>query len=109
MNETKPQNPQNKNIIRVSISEAAALFGVNSQTIRRAIKAQEITYVVVAGRYKINFESLVKWSQTQTTIKNKLEKRGIGQFVGKWKISNPLYSPNPKSVAQNKEAENKIE
>jgi len=67
-----------KEIIRVSISEAAKLFGVNSQTIRRAIKSQEITYVVVAGRYKLNFESLVRWSQQKTTIKNKAETHGIG-------------------------------
>lgn len=87
-----------KEIIRVSISEAARLFGVNAQTIRRAISAQEITYVVVGGRYKLNFESLVKWSQRRTTTKNKLAKRGIGQFVEQWKIKNPLFSPNPKAV-----------
>src|SRR3989344_1720507 len=87
-----------KETIRVSISEAAKLFGVNAQTIRRAIVAQEVTYIVVAGRYKLNFESLVKWSQRHTTLKNKLEKKGIGQFVGNWKIKNPLYSPNPKIV-----------
>ena len=68
---------QPKEIIRVSISEAARLFGVNPQTIRRAIQAQEITYVVVAGRYKINFESLVRWSQKKVTVKNKSEKFGI--------------------------------
>lgn len=87
-----------KEIIRVAVSEAARLFGVNTQTIRRAIAAQEVTYVVVAGRYKINFESLVRWSQAHTTVKNKLENKGIGQFVSHWKIRNPLYSPNPKSV-----------
>ena len=92
-----------KEVIRVSISEAARLFGVNAQTIRRAITAQEVTYIIVAGRYKLNFESLVKWSQKHTTLKNKLEKKGIGQFVGNWKIKNPLYSPNPKIVI-NKEA-----
>lgn len=85
-------------IVRVSISEAARLFGVNSQTIRRAIKNQEITYVVVAGRYKINFESLVKWSQRKTTVKHKSDTHGIGQYVDKWKINNTLYSPNPKSI-----------
>ncbi|MFH1286467.1 MAG: helix-turn-helix domain-containing protein [Candidatus Magasanikbacteria bacterium] len=90
-----------KEIIRVSISEAARLFGVNPQTIRRAIKSQEITYVVVAGRYKINFESLIKWSQQKTTVKNKSEQRGIGQFVDKWKIKNTLYSPSTKSVKEN--------
>ena len=93
-----------KEVIRVSISEAARLFGVNAQTIRRAITAQEVTYIIVAGRYKLNFESLVKWSQKHTTLKNKLEKKGIGQFVGNWKIKNPLYSPNPKIVI-NKEKE----
>jgi len=93
------ENADSKEIIRVSISEAARLFGVNPQTIRRAIKSQEITYVVVSDRYKINFESLVKWSQRRTTLKNKLAKKGIGQFVEKWNIKNPLYSPNPKTTA----------
>jgi len=98
MTEPKSTTPEPKEMIRVSISEAARLFGVNAQTIRRAIRDQEITYVVVAGRYKLNFESLVKWSQVRTTIKNKLMNHGIGQYVEKWKIKNPLYSPNPKSV-----------
>ncbi len=100
-----------KEVIRVSISEAAKLFGVNAQTIRRAIAAQEVTYIIVAGRYKLNFESLVKWSQKHTTLKNKLEKKGIGQFVGNWKIKNTLYSPayrqaglTPK-IVKNKEKE----
>jgi len=85
--------PPEKEIIRVSISEAARLFGVNAQTIRRAIKAQEITYIVVAGRYKLNFESLIKWSQQKTTVRNKTNTSGIGKYVDKWKISNTLYSP----------------
>lgn len=89
-----------KEIVRVSISEAAKLFGVNTQTVRRAIRSQEVIYVVVAGRYKINFESLVKWSQRHTTVRNKLAKKGIGQFVDKWKIKNPLFSPNPRSVSK---------
>lgn len=92
------QSPLSKEIIRVSISEAARLFGVNPQTIRRAIKDQEITYVVVAGRYKINFESLVKWSQRKTTVRNKSNQKGIGQYVGQWKINNTLYSPSSKSL-----------
>ncbi len=87
-----------KEVVRVSISEAARLFGVNPQTIRRAIKDQEITYVVVAGRYKINFESLVKWSQRKTTVRNKSNQHGIGQYVDQWKINNTLYSPSSKSV-----------
>ena len=95
--------PEKKEIIRVSISEAARLFGVNPQTIRRALKKQEITYVVVAGRYKINFESLVRWSQKKTTIQNKSNNHGIGQFVDKWKIKNILYSPSSKSIKKNED------
>lgn len=91
-------NLQQKEVIRVSISEAARLFGVNAQTIRRAIKNQEINYVVVANRYKIDFESLVKWSQKRTTVRKKSNTHGIGQFVDKWKISNTLYSPSSKRI-----------
>lgn len=88
------------NVIRVSVSEAARLFGVSTRTIRRALTDNEITYVVVRGRYKINFESLVKWSQRRPHVKNKLEDKGIGQFVEQWKIRNRLYSPNPKMMEQ---------
>ncbi|PIT87127.1 MAG: hypothetical protein COU31_04590 [Candidatus Magasanikbacteria bacterium CG10_big_fil_rev_8_21_14_0_10_40_10] len=94
-----------KEIIRVSISEASRLFGVNTQTVRRAISAGEITYIVVSGRYKLNFESLVKWSQRKTTVRNKLANKGIGQFISSWRISNPLYSPNPKVFEPKKKSE----
>ena len=92
-----PDDP--KHIIRVSVSEAARLFGVSTQTIRRAILDNELSYIVVAGRYKINFESLVKWSQ-KTTVENKTKSRGIGQYVAKWKIAGRLYSPSEKIVPQ---------
>lgn len=97
-----PTIESSKEIVRVSISEAARLFGVNAQTIRRAIQTEEITYVVVAGRYKVNFESLVRWSQAKTTVKNKSDKFGIGQYVDKWKIKNKLYSPSTKSIKTSK-------
>ena len=83
-------------IIRLSVSESARLFGVSQRTIRRALAQQEITYIVVQGRYKINFESLLKWSQRTTAARHKLAKQGIGQYVAQWKIRNKLYSPNPK-------------
>ena len=88
-------------IIRVSVSEAARLFGVDDKTIRRAIKKDDLRYIVVRGRYKINFESLVKWSQGSAHIRNKLTNRGIGQFVNNWKISNKLYSPSKKIFDNN--------
>lgn len=94
-------------IIRVSVSEAARLFGVHQRTIRRAISDGQITYVVVQGRYKINFESLLKWSQQTTTVRNKRDRAGIGQYVDHWKIRNKLYSPNPKTLLEEGEGASK--
>lgn len=97
------QTPENaKDMIRLSVSEAAKLFGLSAQTIRHAIKNQEIRYVVVRGRYRVAFESVLDWSQQQTTTRNKLVRKGIGQYVDRWKIRNKLYSPNPGMVERNK-------
>jgi excisionase family DNA binding protein len=85
-------------IIRLSVSEAAKLFGVSARTIRRAIATNEISYIVVQGRYKLNFESLLKWSQSSSTVRNKRDRVGIGQFVEKWRIKNRLYSPDPRTI-----------
>ncbi len=85
-------------IIRLSVSEAARMFGVSQRTVRRAVTDGHITYVVVQGRYKLNFESILKWSQDTTTVRNKRDRQGIGQYVGQWKMKNRLYSPNPKSI-----------
>lgn len=85
-------------IIRVSVSEAARLFGVSEKTIRKALTAKELTYIVVRGRYKINFQSLVKWSQKSTRRKNQLANDGIGQFVTDWNISNRKYSPSSDTI-----------
>lgn len=87
-------------IIRLSVSEAARMFGVSQRTIRRAITDGAITYVVVQGRYKLNFESLLKWSQDTTTVRNKRDRQGIGQYVGQWRIKNKLFSPNPKALEE---------
>ena len=80
--------------IRVSVSEAGRLFGVSTKTIRQAIKNEEIRYIVSMGRYKINFESLLLWSQKSTRRRNLLSTTGIGKYVGKWNIHNKKYSPN---------------
>ncbi|MBI5793582.1 helix-turn-helix domain-containing protein [Candidatus Uhrbacteria bacterium] len=87
-----------KSIIRLSVSEAAKMFGVSQRTVRRAILSGEITYVVVQGRYKLNFESLLRWSQRTTTVRNKRDNGGIGQYVDQWKINAKLYSPNPQQM-----------
>jgi len=79
--------------IRISISEAARLFGVSTKTIRQAIYTDEIRYITVRGRYKLNFKSVLAWSQRSTRRRNQLTTGGIGQFVDAWKITNIKYSP----------------
>lgn len=81
--------------LRVTLSEASRLFGIHEKTIRRAIRSGEIRYIVVRGRYRLHFDSLMVWSQKKTTIRNKRDSRGIGQWVEQWKIRNTLYSPRP--------------
>lgn len=86
--------------LRLSVSEAAKFFGVEQITIRRALKQGKLRYVVIRGRYKITFESLLKWSQEQPKIAHKLARQGIGQYVDKWKIKNKLFSPNPERLKE---------
>jgi excisionase family DNA binding protein len=92
--------------IRVSVSEAAKLFGVSAKTIQRALADQELIYIVVKGRYKINFTSLVAWSQKRASTKNKLAQQGIGQYVAQWKIKNKLYSPATPAKSTETETKN---
>lgn len=93
-----------ENVVRVSVSEAARLFGISTKTIRQALKNMEIKYIVVKGRYKINFASLVTWSQKSTRRYNQLQNSGIGQYVNQWKISNKKFSPSIELLIRNKKA-----
>ena len=87
--------PSQESPVRVSVSEAARLFGVNPRTIRRAIQEQKIRYIVVQNRYKISFSSLVQWSQSTGHLRSQRDKDGIGQWVDTWKIRTVRYSPRP--------------
>lgn len=94
---------ETKTPVRISISEASRLFGVSTTTIRKALKNDEFKYIVVRGRYRLDFESLTQWSQKSTRRKNQFNNKGIGQFISKWKIHNKLYSPNPELTEQKQE------
>jgi excisionase family DNA binding protein len=95
MNPPVQAQNQTESSVRVSISEAARLFGINPRTIRRAIKDQHLRYIVVQNRYKISFASLVTWSQSTGALKRKRDEHGIGQWVDQWKIKNTRFSPRP--------------
>ena len=81
--------------IRISVSEASRLFGISTKTVRQALKNNELLYIISRGRYKINFESLLLWSQKSTRRSNQFNKQGIGQYAEKWHIRTKKYSPNP--------------
>ncbi len=81
--------------IRLSVSEASRIFGVTEKTIRRGLASGALRYIVVRGRYKITFDSLLAWSQQRSGLRHKLQRSGIGKYVESWKIRNTLYSPNP--------------
>lgn len=86
--------------IRLSVSEASRLFGVSNKTIRLALKNNELRYIVVRGRYQINFEGLLEWSQKSTRRRNVLSTGGIGRYVNNWNINNTKYSPNADALKQ---------
>ena len=73
-----------KNPIWLAVSEAAKLGGVQTKTIRRAIKSNHLRYKVIGNRYLINLESLIAFSYTKKKLMNKLNKYGLGQYIEKW-------------------------
>lgn len=73
--------------IWVSVSEAAALGGVQSKTIRRAIKSDpNLKYKIVKNRYQIDLGSLLIFLNKNTKLQNKLKESGLGQYVSEWKV-----------------------
>lgn len=75
-----------KNPIWLSVSEAADLGGVQSKTIRRAIKSDpKLLYKIVKNRYHIELGSLLFFLHKNTKLKNKLSEFGLGQYVDSWK------------------------
>jgi len=73
------------NKLWISVTQAAKLFGVEQKTIRRAIKAKEIIYVVEDERYSLEMGSLIIWAHQSARLKNKLGQYGVGKFVKEWK------------------------
>jgi excisionase family DNA binding protein len=73
-----------KNPLWMSVSEAAKIGGVQTKTIRRAIKSNHISYKVIGNRYLVNLDSLIHFLYAKTKPKNKLKEFGIGQYIKEW-------------------------
>jgi excisionase family DNA binding protein len=71
--------------IWLSVSESAKLGGVESKTIRRAIKDKRIKYKVSGNRYAIRLSSLIEFSHSNAKLRNKFYSQGLGQYVDSFK------------------------
>jgi len=74
---TKPET------LWLSVSEAAKFGGVQTKTIRRALK-QDLKFKVRGNRYLIDCPSLIAFLHRNTKLKNKLHTLGVGLYVKEW-------------------------
>lgn len=72
--------------IKLSPSQAGKLFAISERSIRRGIKSKGLPAVVHQGRYKIDFQDLLLWSEQLPNRQTKRDEFGLGQFVEKWKF-----------------------
>jgi hypothetical protein len=81
-----------KRPIWLSVSESAKFMGVESKTIRRAIKhAGALKYKIVQDRYQIEFASLLDFTMSKVKLRHKFEESGLGQY--REKIKEHIFSP----------------
>lgn len=71
--------------IWLSVSETAKLAGLDTKTIRRAIKDKRIKYKVIGNRYAIRLSSLIEFAHSSKKIRNKFYSHGLGQYVDTFK------------------------
>lgn len=76
----------NSNLL-LTIKEAETLSGISTISIRKAIKLKEIDYILDNGKYKIDFNNLIKWCYSSTRRKNVFNTVGIGKYVNSWKTT----------------------
>jgi hypothetical protein len=83
MEETKKEKKSKE--IFLSVSEASKLAGLESKTIRRAIKTRKLKYRVVNNRYAIKLPSLINFCHSSTKLRNKFYSQGMGQYLKEFK------------------------
>ncbi len=75
------------NPVWLNVAEAAKVAGVQTKTIRRAIKADNtpIKFKIRMNRYLIDARSLILYLHSKNKLKNKLYQNGLGQYIKNWK------------------------
>ncbi len=72
------------NPIWLKTSEAAKIGGIKTKTIRRGIKSGALKYKIISNKYYIELRTLILFLHKTTKLKNKLYKKGLGQYIKKW-------------------------
>ncbi|HNX10806.1 MAG TPA: hypothetical protein PKI61_01565 [bacterium] len=83
----------------LSVSESAKFGGVQTKTIRRALK-QDLKFKVKGNRYLVDCSSLIAFLHRNTKLKNKLHTLGVGLYVKEWRDT-------PKEKKESKETTEK--
>jgi hypothetical protein len=83
-----PPNQEIKAPLWFSVSSAAKIGGIDQKTIRRALKnGAGLKYKIIKDRYRIELGSLLAWLDKNTKLRNKFQKKGLGQYFPTKKIT----------------------
>lgn len=78
----------------LSVSEAAKFGGVQTKTIRRALKIEEkengektsdLKFKIIKNRYQIELDSLLIYINSKKKLQNKFLENGLGQYLKRFK------------------------
>lgn len=82
----KIEKTKNIEKIYINIQEASKISGISTNTIRKSLKSNELSYFFEKGKYSIELENFLKWIfQSQRKI-NIINTKGIGKYIETWKI-----------------------
>lgn len=82
----KIEKTKNTEKIYINIQEASKISGISTNTIRKSLKSNELSYFFEKGKYSIELENFLKWIfQSQRKI-NIINTKGIGKYIETWKI-----------------------
>ncbi len=70
----------------INIQEASKISGISSNTIRKSLKSNELSYFFEKGKYSLELENFLKWIFQSTRRTNIINTKGMGKFIETWKI-----------------------
>lgn len=77
---------KNKEKIYINIQEASKISGISTNTIRKSLKNNELSYFFENGKYSLETGNFFKWIFQSKRRTNILNTKGIGKFIETWKM-----------------------